>query len=92
MIVRRSGTWIAMAVAAMLAGCGLRPDADSRCDKRRPYHTARDMPPLQVPAGADAPDTGNALRIPEVRAPERPDDAGRCLDRPPPYSSQRPPG
>jgi opacity protein-like surface antigen len=38
---------------------------------------------LRVPAGADLPDTRNALKIPDVKAPELPPDPGRCLEHPP---------
>jgi len=84
--------WIAIAACGLAGGCGLLPDAYSGCDKPQPYQSAQEMPALQVPAGADAPDTRNALRIPAVPAPERPPGAGRCLDHPPAYGGTRPPG
>lgn len=81
---------IAVALAALpLAGCGLLPDAYTGCDKERPYQSAEDQPPLRVPEGADLPDTREALKIPEVRTPEVPDD-GRCLDHPPSYGGTKP--
>ena len=49
-----------------LAGCGLLPDAYSGCDKVQPYQAAQQVAPLDVPAGADLPDTRNALKIPEI--------------------------
>ncbi len=82
--------WIAIAAAALASGCGLLPDAETGCDKPRPYQSAVAAPPLRVPAGADLPDTRNALRIPEVHTPERPVEAGRCLDFPPSYGGSRP--
>ncbi len=73
-----------------LAGCGLLPDAYSGCDKIRPYQAAEQMAPLEVPAGADLPDTRAALKIPEIKAPQVPADSGKCLEHPPSYGSTRP--
>jgi len=84
--------WIAVAAAlAIAAGCGLLPDAYSSCEKPQPYQSARTEAPLRVPSGSDMPDTRNALRIPEVSAPERPADGTACLDHPPSYEASRPP-
>jgi opacity protein-like surface antigen len=86
MTVRASGlAWIAATLP--LAGCGVLPDAYSGCDEVQPYESARQSDPLQVPAGADLPDTRNALKIPEVKAPELPREPGTCLDHPPAYAS-----
>lgn len=84
--------WIAMAASGLAGGCALLPDAASGCDKPQPYQSAQEMPTLQVPPGADLPDTRNALRIPAVPAPQRPPEDGRCLDYPPSYGGTRPPG
>jgi uncharacterized lipoprotein len=83
--------WIAMAAGVLAAGCGVLPDAYSGCEKIRPYQNARQAPPLRVPSGADLPDTRNALKIPDITAPELPAESGRCLDHPPKYgtSAQR---
>ena len=83
-------TCMAISVAAFSAGCGLLPDAYSRCNKPQPYQAATVVPPLRVLPGLDAPDTRNALRIPDVPAPQRPPESGRCLDQPPVYASSRP--
>jgi uncharacterized lipoprotein len=83
--------WIAVTAALLIAtGCGLLPDARSSCEKPRPYQSARTEAPLRVPSGSDMPDTRNALRIPEVSAPERPVDSTACLDHPPSYGASRP--
>lgn len=73
-----------------LAGCGLLPDAYSGCDKAQPYQTAQQMAPLGVPAGADLPDTRNALKIPEIKTPQVPVEPGKCLEHPPSYGTARP--
>jgi len=80
-----------LAAALPIAGCGWLPDAYTGCDEAQPYQSARQMEPLRVPAGADLPDLRNALRIPEVKAPELPPEPGRCLDHPPSYGTERPP-
>ena len=76
---------ILLPLLAVAGGCSLLPDASSGCDKTMPYQAALEVPPLQVPAGATAPDTRAAMRVPPVTAPQAPRDAGRCLDQPPSY-------
>ncbi len=44
---------------------------------------AKQEEPLRVPAGADLPDTRNALKIPELKSPELPAEPGSCLEHPP---------
>jgi len=72
-----------------LSGCGLFKPTYESCEETPAYAGARDLPALRVPEGVDAPDTRNALKIPDVTTPERP-LGGRCIDAPPPYSQQRP--
>jgi opacity protein-like surface antigen len=73
--------WVVIIVP--LAGCTFLPDAYSGCNDVKPYESAKGRAPLQVPAGADMPDTRNALKIPDVNSPELPVEAGTCLDHPP---------
>ena len=73
-----------------LAGCGLLPDAYTGCDEAQPYQAAEQMASLDVPAGADLPDTRNALKIPTIRTPQVPAEPGKCLEHPPSYGSARP--
>ena len=80
--------WIAAALP--LAGCGWLPDAYSGCNDPQPYQSAKQRDPLRVPAGADLPETRNALKIPEVKTPDLPAEPGTCLDHPPPYGKERP--
>jgi len=83
--------WMAaVAALAFTGGCGLLPDAYTSCQKPQPYHAAREAAPLRVPSGSNLPDTRNALRIPEVAAPERPAAAEACIDHPPSYGAARP--
>ena len=79
-----------VAMAAATSGCNLLPDAYTSCAKPQPYQAAEETAPLKVPSGSDLPDTKNALRIPAVKAPERPREGDACIDHPPSYGSQRP--
>ena len=57
-----------------------------------PSNTGNDdsIPPLEIPAGFDPPDTRNALKIPELTEPERPrTELEGCLEEPPPYFPDR---
>jgi uncharacterized lipoprotein len=76
-----------LAAALALAGCGWLPDAYTGCDEAQPYQSAVNNEPLKVPAGADLPDTRNALKIPELNTPELPREPGSCLEHPPPYAA-----
>lgn len=82
--------WIVMMTLLPLAGCGLLPDAYSGCDEEQPYQAAQQMAPLDAPAGAEPPDTRNALKIPDLKTPQVPPEPGKCLEHPPSYGSARP--
>ncbi len=77
-------------IAAILAlsGCNVLPDAYSGCNEAQPYQSAKESDPLRVPAGADQPDTRNALKIPVLKSPELPREPGTCLDHPPAYATK----
>ena len=75
------------AAALALAGCGVLPDAYSGCDEAKPYESAKNEPGLRVPAGADLPDTRNALKVPEVKTPQVPREPGTCLEHPPSFAT-----
>jgi hypothetical protein len=71
--------------AAALAGC-----KSFTCDAPPDYGNDDSIPPLNVPPGLDAPDTRNALKVPELKTPDRPrTDAEGCLDAPPSYFPER---
>lgn len=56
------------------------------------YVDAKELPPLRAPAGLEAPDTRNSLRVPPLNTPER--VRGRdepCLDTPPPFATSQTP-
>lgn len=81
---------VAGALVCVLAGCGTF--RGSSCHEPGPYASAQSVPPLKVPPGLHAPDTRNALRVPELNEPEPPPrKAGDpCLDAPPRYSTGSP--
>lgn len=82
--------WLAPALLA-LSGCHTLRGIGS-CHKPKPYMSARSVAPLKIPAGLDAPDTGNALRLPALNEPAPPPRTGRqpCLDEPPSYKVSKP--
>ena len=63
----------------------------SSCAKPEDYANAKDLAPLEVPAGLEAPDTRAALKVPELVDPERArvDDEG-CIDHPPKFAEPKP--
>lgn len=76
---------LGLSAVALLTGCRSTP----ACSRPTQYTEAqaREMPPLRIPAGLEAPDTRGALRIPELTEPEAPLPPGvRCLEEPPRYS------
>jgi uncharacterized lipoprotein len=80
----------------MLAACHshlLRGMRSKSCRKNDvAYVTATSVPPLQVPAGLDKPDTHASLKIPALNEPEppprKPNDP--CLDEPPSFAAPKP--
>jgi hypothetical protein len=72
-------------VSACVAGC-----KSYSCDAPQNYGNGDTIPPLDIPAGLEPPDTRNALKIPELAEPERPrTKAEGCLDQPPSYFPDR---
>ena len=70
-----------------LAGCSSKHrDRASSCRETTEVTQAKNLPALQVPPGLDAPDTRNAIKVPELTEPERARSAREpCLSRPPSY-------
>jgi len=77
-------SWL-VPLALALGGChALRGNS---CNAPQVYQQAKSVPPLKIPAGLDAPETTNALRIPALSEPaprpHTPKDP--CLDAPPSF-------
>jgi uncharacterized lipoprotein len=85
-------TSLGLAAALLTAGCHLRHSA--RVDECLPvarYDQARSVPPLRAPEGLPAPNTKNALKMPDEVANAKPHKPGSaCLDAPPDFFSQKP--
>jgi uncharacterized lipoprotein len=81
------GISIVLAVlAASVGGC----KSFSACSAPSGDGNDETIPPLEVPAGLEPPDTRNALKIPELSEPERPrTSADGCLEEPPSYFPDR---
>ncbi len=77
--------------ASLLSGCGFFRASSQNCRDDTVYLGAREEAPLRIPPGLEAPDTRNALKVPDLNVPEAPrgPDA-KCLDAPPPYSAPKP--
>jgi uncharacterized lipoprotein len=82
------------AIVCVTSGCNpfRRSHAEAVCKGPAGYADAASVPPLQIPAGLEAPDTRGALRIPDLNTPEPPPRtrAQGCLDEPPPYVIAKP--
>jgi hypothetical protein len=81
----------------LLSGCALYNSVfhrhrDPATCRERPFIGNTDSrPPLQVPEGMSAPDTRNAIKIPQL--PAAPEDLSKtepCLAQPPPFYSKPP--
>lgn len=80
----RSGLLLPPAVVALALASGCSTVVGGACHKTQPHQTAGNLPPLKMPTGLEAPDTAEAMKIPEVNEPELPlDPDGPCLDAPP---------
>jgi uncharacterized lipoprotein len=83
-----------LTVALALAGCSLKAlrSGALSCHNKQPYMSAATVPPLKIPPGTDAPDTTNALHIPDLKEPAPPPRKGKepCLDEPPPFKVAKP--
>ncbi len=84
---------VLLLLAPLVSGCHVFRSASAKaCHNPQPYQKAQSVPPLKVPAGLDAPDTTNALRLPALNEPAPPPRKGRepCLDEPPPFKVTQP--
>ena len=80
----------AVVLLLALGGCSWmhRGKHVARCREPAVGGEAKNMPPLKVPPGFDAPDTRNAIKIPPLDEPERPrGPADPCLSLPPSFKT-----
>ncbi len=73
-----------------LSGCSWMHHGkhSARCREPAVGGEAKNMPPLQVPSGLDAPDTRNAIKVPPLNEPEQPRAKGDpCLSMPPSFKT-----
>jgi len=86
--------WIGLFAALFaLAGCHTLGRLGGTCHDPKPYMKAQSIPPLLIPAGLDAPDTTNSLRVPKLNEPALPPRKGKdpCLDAPPSFQIPKAP-
>lgn len=79
---------VAIVLTGALSGCGMFRGSSSDCRDASVYSGAKSVEPLKIPAGLEAADTRNALKVPDLNVPEAPRAPGaKCLDAPPPYAA-----
>jgi uncharacterized lipoprotein len=79
---------VAIALMSALSGCGMFRGSSNDCRDSAVYAGAESVEPLKIPSGLQAPDTRNALKVPDLNVPEAPRAPGsKCLDAPPPYAA-----
>ena len=83
-------------IVSVLLGCALVSGCKSFHTCAEPpdeLTNAASIPALKVPVGLEMPSTKEALRVPDLNAPEAPRDShGRCLEEPPEYRPGHPIG
>ena len=84
--------WGILLLVVLLGASGCRSIRNKSCHKPQPYTKATSVPPLIIPSGLDAPDTTNALRLPQLNEPGPPPRTGKqpCLDEPPSFKVSQP--
>ena len=81
-----------LAALVGLTGCKHLRTLGSAChDPNKPYMRAQSIAPLKIPAGLDAPDAANALKVPTLNTPAPPPrkKTDPCLDEPPPFNAPK---
>jgi uncharacterized lipoprotein len=86
---RIAGVLVLLAALLLVDSCSVmrRFTGSGKC--REPVvPAAAEAAPLRVPAGLDAPDTRNAVKVPPLGEPEQPrGKKDPCLSQPPSYGS-----
>jgi len=88
----KAGWRVFLLVPLLVAAGGCRSWSAKSCHEPQPYMQAKSVPPLIIPAGLDAPDTTNSLRLPQLTEPAAPPRKGKqpCLDEPPSFKVTQP--
>jgi uncharacterized lipoprotein len=91
--VHRIGFCLMAAAWLSSSGCSwMHRNRISSCRELTVVDQANTIAPLRVPPGLDAPDTRNAIKVPELNEPERPRlPTDPCLSRPPSYKIEAKP-
>ncbi|HEY2339591.1 MAG TPA: hypothetical protein VGH75_03595, partial [Steroidobacteraceae bacterium] len=72
------GIVVLLLLLPFVSGChAFRSASAKACHGPQPYQQAKNVPPLTIPSGMDAPDTTNALRMPALNEPAPPPRKGR---------------
>ena len=86
----RTGVLVLAPLLLSVAGCHML--SSNACNKPQPYQTQKSDPPLKIPPGLAAPDTGGGLKLPALNEPAPPPRTAHdpCLDSPPSYKVAKP--
>ena len=89
MSLRTSGRLLCVLLMAVsLDSCARLGMSRAACREPQIPANLGNNAPLRVAPGQDLPDTRNAVRVPELDAPEKPrSKSDPCLSRPPEYGS-----
>ena len=89
----RIGFCLMTAALLTSSGCSwMHRNRVSSCRELTVVDQANTAAPLRVPPGLDAPDTRNAIKVPELSEPEKPRrPTDPCLSRPPTYKIEAKP-
>jgi uncharacterized lipoprotein len=86
--------FICLASLVGVSGCHTLHNrfSSSRCSESQTYLGETSVAPLKVPVGLEAPDTTNALRLPNLKGPTPPPRPRNlpCLDEPPSFKVEVP--
>jgi hypothetical protein len=90
----RTGVLVLAPLLLSVGGCHSlsRKFTVNACNKPQPYQSQKSDPPLKIPPGFDAPDTGGGLKLPALNEPAPPPRTVHdpCLDSPPSYKVAKP--
>ena len=89
-----TGVLVLAPLLLSIGGCHMLGSkfTQNTCNKPQPYQGQKSDPPLKIPPGLTAPDTGGGLKLPALNEPGPPPRTVHdpCLDSPPSYKVAKP--
>ena len=79
---------VLLLASSLMSSCSWISRHGDKCREPVVPADVQNNAPLKAAAELDAPDTRNAIKVPELTEPEKPRDASvKCLSLPPSYGS-----